>query len=321
MTSAKYVETITGALDRLQGTGFYLSGSFANHAPMVAEALATLGYCDEVDSWIDANLDRRQHGPLPRSRHKISVRAWREALGHHARGGDWVELFRDELAATAWRTVLAKWWPRLLPGIGGSLTHGLIRTAHAVRGLAAADEPSDLQIDELARGLAFWATVYSPLSGAIEAVPDADPTLVGQSLSQLTAAYAGHYAATKPSFPIPLIHTITAPAALRLVLAELPADLHAISLSAVIGVNRQLFGAFGGRAATTPPPNAVEPGIGDDFASLAALAVDIGDEHAIKLCEAAMREHAVHPDPRYLTAARTAMALISTSSISRRSAP
>ena len=186
MTSAKYVETITGGLDRLQGTGFYLSGSFANHAPMVAEALATLGYCDEVDSWIDANLDRRQPGPLPRSRHKISVRAWRGALGHHARGGDWVELFRDELAATAWRTVLAKWWPRLLPGIGGSLTHGLIRTAHAVRGLAAADEPSDLQIDELGRGLAFWATVYSPLSGAIEAVPDADPTLVGQSLSQLT---------------------------------------------------------------------------------------------------------------------------------------
>jgi len=47
-----------------------------------------------------------------------------------------------------------------------------------------------------------------------------------------------------------------------------------------------------------------------DFPELAAKAVDTGDEHAIKMCEAAAREYAFRPDPRYFTAAATAVALI-----------
>jgi hypothetical protein len=128
-------------------------------------------------------------------------------------------------------------------------------------------------------------------------------------LSELTAEYAGHFAATMPSFPVPLIHTITAPAAMRLILAELPAELHEISVHTIEAVNRGIFAAFGGRQSTTAHnenPSDTE----QNFAALAADAVDIGDEHAIKLCEAALREHALRPDPRYLSAASTALVLI-----------
>jgi len=215
MGSVDYSEAVNAALDRLRTTGFYIGDFFANHGPMAAEALAKLGYCDEVDGWVDANIDQRDHAPLPKPRETIGD--WRVVLGDRNRGGDWVLLFREELAEAPWRDVLRMWWPRLLPGCVGSLTHGLIRTAHAVRSLRETDRPSELQIDELARALAFWATAFTPL--ATTPGQDGDETLVDRALSDLTAEYAGYYAVTKPSFPIPLIHTITAPAALRAVVA------------------------------------------------------------------------------------------------------
>ena len=37
-----YTDAVNGALERLHTTGFYIGDSFANHAPMAAEALAKL---------------------------------------------------------------------------------------------------------------------------------------------------------------------------------------------------------------------------------------------------------------------------------------
>jgi hypothetical protein len=304
MGSVDYTDAVNTALDRLRTTGFYIGDFFANHGPMAAEALAKLGYCDEVDGWVDGNLAHRDHGPLPKPHEPIGD--WRLALGDRNRGGDWVQLFRHQLAEASWRTVLQMWWPRLLPGCVGSLTHGLIRTAHAVRSLRETDQPSELQIDELARALAFWATAFTPLA-TDPGRDDDQPVAVDRALSDLTAEYAGHYAFTKPSFPVPLIHTITAPAAMRLLLPELPDELHAPSLRTITQVNREVFARFGGQRAS----GSTEPAETDStFAALAAEAVDIGDEHAIKVCEAAMRENAANPDPRYLSAASTAVVLI-----------
>ncbi|MFZ0903651.1 MAG: hypothetical protein WAN71_07190 [Mycobacterium sp.] len=304
MGSVDYFDAVNAALDRLRSTGFYVGDFFANHGPMAAEALAKLGYCEEVDGWVDANIAHRRHGLLPKPTEPISD--WRVALGDRNRGGDWVQLFANELAEAPWRDVLRMWWPRLLPGCAGSLTHGLIRTAHAVRSVRETDRPSELQIEELARALAFWATAFTSL--ATDPGPGDDQAVaVDRALSDLTAEYAGHYASTKPSFPIPLIHTITAPAAMRLLLPELPDELHAPSLRTMAQVNRELFTRFGGqRAADSTEPIEVDR----TFAALAAEAVDIGDEHAIKICEAAMRENAFRPDARYLSAASTAVDLI-----------
>ena len=94
---------------------------------------------------------------------------------------------------------------------------------------------------------------------------------------------------------------------MRLLLPELPAELHAPSLRTMTYVNDELFNRFGGQRTS----GSTEPIEADrTFAALAAEAVDIGDEHAIKMCEAAMRENAIRPDARYLSAASTAVELI-----------
>jgi hypothetical protein len=307
MGSVDYTDAVNGALDRLRPTGFYLGEFFANHGPMAAEALAELGYCGEVDGWLEANIRNRDYRPLPDPMQPITD--WPAALGNRDRGGDWMELFRRELADAPWWEVLQIWWPRLLPGCAGALTHGLIRTAHAVRSLRKVDHPSELQIDELARGLAFWATVFTPLETRRNSGDDVAAAAVDRALSELTAEYAGHYAATMPSFPIPLIHTITAPAAMRLLLAELPAELHPAGFRTIAEVNRELFARFGGKLAASGHAHG-RPSTGRPFMALAAEAVDVGDEHAIKICEATMRENAHRPDPRYLGAATVALDLI-----------
>ena len=66
MGSVDYTDAVDAALDRLRTTGFYIGDFFANHGPMAAEALAKLGYCDEVDGWVDANIAHRDHRPLPK---------------------------------------------------------------------------------------------------------------------------------------------------------------------------------------------------------------------------------------------------------------
>ena len=53
---------------------------------------------------------------------------------------DWDRYFRAQLAEEPWRDVLARWWPRLLPGLAAAATHGVIRTSHAARSLAAAEQ-------------------------------------------------------------------------------------------------------------------------------------------------------------------------------------
>src|SRR5262245_56206430 len=53
--------------------------------------------------------------------------------------------------------------PRLIRGLMAGGTHGLIRTAHAVRALSEAATP--LRVEELASALAFWAAYYQTLPG------------------------------------------------------------------------------------------------------------------------------------------------------------
>jgi hypothetical protein len=61
-----------------------------------------------------------------------------------------------------------------VPGIAAAATHGVIRTSHAARSLAAAEEAAAAggatartaeRRDELARGLAYWAASYLELPG------------------------------------------------------------------------------------------------------------------------------------------------------------
>lgn len=356
-----YTDALHDALERLDGLGFErgADADLANHGPMGAEALAALGHTDQVAAWVEGYRTAMPHNPVPAPRFALDAgdaSSWRPALGDFSRVGDWEELFRRELAEAPWAEVLTRWWPRLLPGMLAGLTHGTIRTAHAVRSLATTPAPTPAQLTELARGLAYWAARFAHLPGqvrmsgthdlaaAVAALPRTPHTgerrgraaaahrlvhpdeLTGytealgalapvpadrtqEMLSDLTAEFAGVYTGHPEVFAVPLIHGVTAPAAVRLVLPHLPQELHEPSLAALWHVGTTLLVAFTEHrsgeadAAREAAEAAAEL---PSFDELAARAAEHGDEHVIKFTEACRREHALRPDHRYPAAVLTA---------------
>jgi hypothetical protein len=333
------------ALDRFRGTGPEFGGFLANHGPMASEALVRLGAADRVGGWVSGYLPRLDAPPTAGT----GVDDWRRRLGDERLLGDWTAYLRREAAERSWRELLLRWWPRLLPGLAASATHGVIRTAHAVRSLrAAGDRPEPVLVDELAQGLAYWAARYAPLPGdprlagrlpAVPALaglprlepgfPGDGPGLIGRmlavrvlpdyparldawrapadpdaALDELIGA-AARVLAARPDAPIAFCHAVTAPAAVRLVLPELPDRLRTASVAASWQAVGAIVAGFAsprmaaesdpaGDPAGDPPPAGAE---------LAGRAVEHGDEHVIKLTEAALREHARTGDPTLLVAA------------------
>jgi hypothetical protein len=156
------------SLHRLAGTGPEWGGGLSNHGPMAAEAMVRMGRANEVEHWVDGYLPRLEEAPRPSAR--ITDDTWRDALGDGKRVADWEAYLGAQLADEQWRDVLARWWPRLVPGLAASATHGIIRTSHAARSLAGDEAanggPAPERTAELARGLAYWAATYLVLPGA-----------------------------------------------------------------------------------------------------------------------------------------------------------
>lgn len=164
MSATSYSDAMGSVLERLQGVGYEFAPSHVNHAPMAAEAMAWLGYTDEVSDWLEQNIRRRRYHDPPEERGEIPESdpvGWLPALGDFSRVADWSAMFRRQFDAESWTDVLTRWWPRLLSGVSGKLMHGVIRTAHAVRALAFAPGDTALQRGELAQALGYWAARYS----------------------------------------------------------------------------------------------------------------------------------------------------------------
>lgn len=152
----------------------------STHAPMVAEALCALGRGDRAVAWVKGY--RAPLLPLPRPSKPIERDHWRATLGPrlpaatwedaNARWGDWKEFFYRELSEARWQEALDLWVGRLAPGMCGAATHGVIRTAHAVRALARRETPE--RRGELARGLAYWASSYEELPARRRKAPPVD---------------------------------------------------------------------------------------------------------------------------------------------------
>ncbi|WP_431039162.1 questin oxidase family protein [Streptomyces sp. P6-2-1] len=190
------------ALERLHSSGPERNGWLSNHAPMAVEALVRGGHGGTVHRWVDHYRHKLEQAPSPYAR--VTEENWKEAMGDPRRIADWTTYFGVRLAEAPWRTVLATWWPRLLPGIAAGATHPVIRTGHAVRTLlateaaAAADggeasarvrDPGGPRLAELAHALGYWAArsqVLPPVRAleryakAGEAL-DAVPAVAGQS--------------------------------------------------------------------------------------------------------------------------------------------
>lgn len=336
-------DAIDDALDRLAAYDYLDGVGLACHGPMGAEAISSLGFDDEVAAWVDTYAATHPPVDAPPPADPIDPsddRSWRSALGDFARVSDWRLLFDRELREQPWRSVVAQWVPRLLSGHGGGLTHGLLRTAHAVRAIPAGGNPSDLVLGELARGLASWSAWYRPLPGqphldgelslgdAVRAVPRPRPPWSAleagmlSRISELEPFADAVEALGPPSSPDEALSDLTStfcsafvahtdgmpiglvhtvtPVAAARTLLDV---VPALSTQAVYARSWQVSAALLAGFAPTPRP-LTDPGDAPtDPAELAARAVAHGDAHVVKFTEACLREHAIRPDPIYLAAA------------------
>jgi len=312
---------------------------------MVAEALVHLGRDDAVAAWVARYRTRLEPAPAPAAR-PLTEEDWPAALGERDRYPEWLALFEREVADRPPVAVVGEWAPRLVPGAVGAATHGLIRTGHAVRALAAAD--TDPRRLEVATGLAFWASSYEELpgpplligsEGVAEALadlpylPEDAPRRVLISdmvagvadiadefeqavaslgwdggavelLDQLAAGGARAYLRNADAGgAIGLLHSVTAPLAGELLLPWLAEEDRAAALAYIWQAVAALHVAYDvdrqGFAPVRDVPAADE---------LVDRALDCGDEHAIKLTEAALRSFGRSGEPALIWAAADASA-------------
>jgi hypothetical protein len=314
----------------------------ANHGPMAAEALAHLGRHDAIGGWVRQYRTRLDDAPPPAR--PLTEEEWPAALGQADRFPAWLALFEREIADRPVAAVVGEWVPRLLPGSIGAATHGLIRTGHALRALGQSDTPPRRL--EVASGLAFWASSYEELPGPpllighegvaaaladlpylpedapqaalisdrVAAVADiADEFEQGVAslgwtgaavglLDQLATGGAAAYlrnAETGGAFG--LLHAVTAPLACELVLPWLAEEDRDAALGYVWQAAAALHVAYDiDRSAPAP----VDAPTSADVLVDRALAS--GDEHAIKLTEAALRSFGRSGDALLLLAAADA---------------
>lgn len=340
-------ETLDFALDRLAAYGPDLANGFTSHAPMVVEALVTLGRAEAVLPW----LEGYRPGLLPRPEAREPIAGWRDALGRTERTADWMQLMQRELAEAPWRDVLARWTERLAPAFCASATHGVLRVAHATRSLARRETPQRRR--ELGDALGAWAAEYQTLPAAaaarpgrlapdeaIAAVPLQPPgerrfrgsivsALEGLSgfadfapvidwidadaapeptVSSLTRAFARVFLANArdPLGAITFVHGITSASALRSLLPFVDAAI----ARELVRYGWQAGAALYASLATAKPWDGAISGPAPDPEALIEAAVANGDDHAIKLVEACLREHAALPDPIYLAAAAHGLAAL-----------
>ncbi len=329
------------ALERFHRTGPEFDGYLSNHGPMVVEVLARRNQEPLIDRWTDQYLRRLDE--LPRGGWPIDPLHWHDALGEPARAADWVELLQREVDEDAWRAVLARWWPRLLPGIAAGATHGVIRVGHAVRALGEVE--SAPRIAELAHALGYWAARWQPTPAiqpvGTRQVADLAATLprvarqeagIRDRLAQLeqTPGWADQVAtlaapvteeaipaaiqdivdamvAMYPRYargnPTMLVHAATAPNAVSMTLPALPKPLWRSSFEATWSVSAAVIAAY---APVKPHGTVLAPHTPEDVLE---QAVTHGGEHVIKLTDTALASYHRTGKRIALTAAATAVTL------------
>ncbi|MEV4507249.1 questin oxidase family protein [Streptomyces klenkii] len=305
------------AFQRLHASGPERLGRLTNHAPMVAEALVAHGRADAVHRWLDLYEERLEEFPAAVA--PVTDADWTSALGDPRRAADWIAHFGRAVSEHGWQSVLATWWPRLLPGMYGGSTHPVIRVGHAVRALLR-DGGSEPRLTELAHGLGYWAARHHPLTGvtwlpgrahaaaslhAVPPVPAAeggfparlarverlpawagdvtDPGTARHRLAELVRAATHRYATHGHGDATMLVHAATAPSAVLRTLPALPRALWAPSLHAA-------WKASAAVTAMYAPAEAVpyaSPG-GVTAADVLERAVAHGDEHVIKFADTAL---------------------------------
>jgi hypothetical protein len=310
-----------------------------NHGPMAVEVMLRRGLDVDVGRWVDRYVRRLVDLPAP----SRPITDWRRALGDHRRLPDWHALFAAELSERPWTDVLATWWSRLLPGIAAGSTHGVIRVGHAVRALRAGateparDElahglafwaarylplpfarpsgvlPAAAALDGVARladQTGFVAHRAARLgttpgwTGSVAALRPVAAAQVRAALTDLVAAAVHNYLRYGPAAPVLLVHTATAPNAVRYVLPSLPQPLWTDSLAHVWRAVAAI------QAMYAPAHGTCAPQGNENAADALRRAAEHGDEHVLKFTDTAVDAFNDSGDPNMLAAAGLARELI-----------
>jgi len=334
-------DSLDEALALVSQRGPEFGGGLSNHGPMACEALVAMGRPASAVPFATKYARRLDAHPSERSR--LSDADLRGAFGHPDRSGDLIAFFGRKIDEEGANETIRRYVPRLLPGLSAAGFHGLIRTAHAARSLGRSG--SAIRRAELAEGLGYWAARYRELPSrdgelenklpaarairrvdpipperrprgsiaaafaALDASPSFAPVLglldvrdPGRALSEVTSLFARVFLASAgQGNVIAFIHTVTGPAAVRLLLPHLPESEGPRAVRYAWQAAAGIYAAFAGAL-----PVAGLPSASATPDSLTDRAIATGDEHAIKLTEACLREHAIRPDPAYLLAARDA---------------
>lgn len=320
-------QAINDGLERLFDLGFTAEppysqdARFSEHGPMVVETLSTLRRHEAIAPWIEGYRRIYVHPKAPEPKQPINEAEeseWRGALGDPDRVTDWYRFFREKLTADSWTDVLTTWVPRLIAGYGGHLTHGLVRTAHAVRALPPDETPNALELDELARGLGYWASSYHVIGGGRKSasletlVPDLAEDIVNfaespsadVAISRHTEVFSQILSAqieTRAIYVVQIVHCITAATAMRNLLPYFSAEFGMIACGHI----HQVSAAILARVVRKPIKvrRVDDKSISMSAEALVDAAVKHRDVHVIKLTEACLREDRIRPSPAYRAAA------------------
>jgi hypothetical protein len=337
---------IDQALDILKDTGPEYGNGFSSHGPMAAEALLALGRDDVIIPWVQKYRKRLPNYPESRHiidqercheamgdirrfadwtlffEKELRKEPWRSALNKWAprlmqgmigaafhgiiRTGHAVRnLIREETGQRLWELAqgLAYWASRyqILPGIITEKQAGLKPTE-------ALPLVERLPLDKrLWHGLIFEKvrslSGFDPFLNVINLV---DTSIdIPSFFSDLFEATARVYLANgrDRGTIITFIHAVTGPGAIHLMAPCLSHDTIRIALRYCWQASASLYAAMGLEIDNNSYDTA---GDNANMDELVHLAVNTGDEHAIKFLEVCLRAYNLEPNPLFLVAARHA---------------
>jgi len=172
------VSNYDDALERFHHVDLEYAGGLANHGPMAAEALESLGHHALIPAFVDIYIARLPPLEVGQPLRETEVDA---SLGDVSRRGDWLATYEKRVEGGDWRAVVGAEASLLLPGLFAAAGHGLLRVAHAVRALERED--TGVRRRELAHGLAYWAARFQTLPGLPGSRSGAKPIGLGAALA------------------------------------------------------------------------------------------------------------------------------------------
>jgi len=198
---------------------------------------------------------------------------------------------------------LAFWAARYRELSGVVAPSGQLSAAEALEGVTRLDDQSGFiayRLDRLERSQG-WTSSLRAMRPA--ATPDEVPARLGSLIDTAVAAYLGH----GHSSPVLLVHTATAPNAVRHVLPVLPTEQWLPSLTAAWAASAALIATY---APTQQAPRADIVRGGTTASDSLQRAAEHGDEHVLKFADTAVEAFDRTGDPDLLAATDHARELI-----------